>query len=115
MPDFETLIEDLAGRLGLGAAARPLTREGVALLFNGRGGLSGLLDRFRTAGLSSVVSSWIGGTNAAALPAAKIEEVLGTDVVSGIASGPVDPGHDVDHRQQPGVQRRHLDRRDVYR
>lgn len=83
---FDGLIEEVASKYGLGAQAGPLVREAVGIITGGPGGLAGCLDRLRSAGLSSEVTSWIGSTAAPALSAQTVQSALGGPVIDGIAS-----------------------------
>ncbi len=86
MSIFDTLIDDMAQRFGLGANAGPLVREALTLITGSQGGIGGFLNLFKTAGLSSDVASWVGHSNAAPLAAQQIEKVLGASALGGIAS-----------------------------
>ena len=86
MSIFDTLIDDMAQRFGLGANAGPLVREALTLITGSQGGIGGFLSLFKTAGLSSEIASWIGHSNAAPLAAQQIEKALGASVLGGIAS-----------------------------
>jgi uncharacterized protein YidB (DUF937 family) len=83
---FDGLIEEVASKYGLGGRAGALVREVVQVITGGPGGLAGCLDRLRSAGLSSEVASWIGGTGTTALSPQAAESALGSSVVSGIAN-----------------------------
>jgi OmpA-OmpF porin, OOP family len=86
MAMFDSAIEDLAGRFGLGAKAAPLLQEVVQLITRSGGGISGFIEKFRSAGLGSEASSWLGRTDGATLTAPQIEKALGASTVSSIAS-----------------------------
>ena len=60
--------------------------EVVHLITGSPGGLSGFLDKFRSAGLGSEVASWLGRTDGAALAGPQVERALGNTAVGGIAS-----------------------------
>jgi OmpA-OmpF porin, OOP family len=83
---FESEIEDVAGRFGLGAKAGPLLREVVQLITGSSGGIAGFIDKFRSAGLGSQVGSWLGRTDGAPLSASEVENVVGGNALRGIAS-----------------------------
>ena len=85
MATFDTLIDDLASRFGLGANARALVREVLTMISSSPGGLGGFLDKFKSAGLTSEVASWLGRPDAAPMAAGKIERALGATALSGIA------------------------------
>jgi uncharacterized protein YidB (DUF937 family) len=50
------------------------------------GGLGGLVGKFEQAGLGNVVSSWIGSGQNLPISADQLQNVLGSDAVSGIAA-----------------------------
>ncbi len=83
---FDNTIEDLAGRFGLGSKAGPLLQEVVQLITHSGGGIGGFIEKFRSAGLGSEVTSWLGRTDAAPLPGPQVERALGNSTVGGIAS-----------------------------
>ncbi len=86
MAMFDTLIDDLAGRFGLGANARMLVKEVLTMISTSQGGLGGFLDRLKSGGLTSEVASWLGSPNAAPIAAAPIERALGATALGGMAS-----------------------------
>ena len=86
MATFDTLIDDLAGRYGLGANARTVIREVLAMIANSPGGLGGFLDRLKSAGLTSDVASWLGRPDAAPLAAQRVEQALGSTALGGVVN-----------------------------
>ena len=86
MATFDTLIDDLAGRFGLGANARTLVKEVLTMISTSPGGLGGFLDKLKSAGLTSEVGSWLGRPDAAPIAAGQIERALGATALGGIAS-----------------------------
>src|SRR5215469_11700922 len=86
MAVFDNVIEDAAGRFGLGAKAGPLLREVVQLITGSPGGIGGFIDKFRSAGLGTQVASWLGRADGAALTGPQVEQALGSSVLGGIAS-----------------------------
>ena len=82
---FDGLIEEVASKYGLGAQAGPLVREAVGVMTGGPGGFAGCLDRLRSAGLGSEVTSWIGSTAAPALSAQTVQTAVGSSMIDGIA------------------------------
>jgi OmpA-OmpF porin, OOP family len=86
MATFDTLIDDLAGRFGLGVNARTLVKEVLTMISTSRGGLGGFLDRLKSGGLTSEVGSWLGRPDAAPIAAGQIERALGATALGGIAS-----------------------------
>ena len=83
---FDALINDVASRFGLGANAAPLVREVVNLVVGSRGGVAGFFENLKSAGLGSEVASWLGRTDAPALPTQQLERVVGASVLGAIAS-----------------------------
>jgi len=86
MATFDTLIDDLAGRFGLGANARTLVKEVLTMISTSQGGLDGFLDRLKSGGLTSEVGSWLGRPDAAPIAAGQIERALGATALGGVAS-----------------------------
>jgi outer membrane protein OmpA-like peptidoglycan-associated protein/uncharacterized protein YidB (DUF937 family) len=86
MAILDNVIEDVGSRFGLGPKAGLLLREVIQLITGSPGGVSGFMDKFRSAGLGSQVASWLGRTDGAALTAPQVESVLGSNVLGGIAS-----------------------------
>ena len=82
---FDSLIDDLANRFGLGATAAPLTREALALIVGAEGGLAGFLNLFKRAGLDAPVASWLGRSDPQPLTAGDLGKALGTPAIDGIA------------------------------
>jgi uncharacterized protein YidB (DUF937 family) len=54
-------------------------------LLNQAGGISGLMDKFNQAGLSDTFSSWVGTGENKAIQPDQLQQILGSDVVAGIA------------------------------
>lgn len=66
---FDTLIRDMADRFGLGDKAKDLVAMVLAYITNpANGGLSGLLERFRSAGLGGLADSWLSTTEESRTP-----------------------------------------------
>ncbi len=86
MATFDTLIDDLASRFGLGANARSLVKEILSMISSSPAGLGGFLDKFKSAGLTSEVATWLGRPDAAPMAAGEVERALGPTALSGIAS-----------------------------
>ncbi|HEY1864721.1 MAG TPA: OmpA family protein [Roseiarcus sp.] len=85
MATFDTLIDDLGSRFGLGVNARTLVKEVLTMISTSPGGLGGFLDKLKAGGLTSEVASWLGHPNAAPIAAAEVERALGATALSGIA------------------------------
>ncbi len=85
MATFDTLIDDLASRFGLGVNARSLVKEVLTMISTSPRGLSGFLDKLKSGGLTSEVASWLGRPDAAPIAAGQVERALGGAALSGIA------------------------------
>jgi outer membrane protein OmpA-like peptidoglycan-associated protein/uncharacterized protein YidB (DUF937 family) len=83
---FDTLITDIASRFGLGANAGSFVRAILNLVTSSPGGVGGFLDRLKSAGLGSEVSSWLGHTNAAPLAESQLDRAVGPTALGNIAS-----------------------------
>ena len=86
MTMIDHAIEDVAGRFGLGPKSGQLMQEVVRLITGSPGGVTGFIDKFRSAGLGSEVTSWLGRTDGAALAGPQVERALGSTALGGIAS-----------------------------
>lgn len=77
---LDNLIRDVSARWGLGDQGRPLTQMLVAYMSNpATGGLNGFLNRFRDAGMDSMVNSWVSNQATPEQPTAtQVESVLGS-------------------------------------
>jgi outer membrane protein OmpA-like peptidoglycan-associated protein/uncharacterized protein YidB (DUF937 family) len=85
MATFDTLIDDLASRFGLGVNARTLVKEVLTMISTSSGGLGGFLDKLKSGGLTSEVASWLGHPDAEPIAAGQVERALGASALSGIA------------------------------
>lgn len=75
---FEQIINQLASRFGLRDQAPELLRELLKYITSdGVGGISGFLERFRSAGFGNIVSSWLGSGSAQTLSSADVETAIG--------------------------------------
>jgi len=87
MGAMDLLVNDVESRFGLGGAkAGSLLTAILSLIQEQSGGLSGFLEKFRRAGLSDTVSSWLSGGTPAPVSADSLQNVLGSQTVSNIAS-----------------------------
>jgi uncharacterized protein YidB (DUF937 family) len=78
-------LQEIMGMVGnnpqlLAVAASLLSNDG------GAGGLGGLVAKFQQAGLGDVIGSWIGSGQNQAISGEQLGNVLGGDVLSGLAS-----------------------------
>lgn len=84
---FDSLINEAAEKFGLGGKAAPLLTSLLGIMTSEQsGGITGFLDRFRSAGLGDLVSSWIGGGENKTLSTGQLESALGSEMLSGLAS-----------------------------
>jgi outer membrane protein OmpA-like peptidoglycan-associated protein/uncharacterized protein YidB (DUF937 family) len=84
MATFDSLIDDLAGRFGLGVNARTLVKEVLTMISTSPGGVGGFLDKLKSGGLD--FGSWLGRPDAAPIATAQIEQALGATALGGLAS-----------------------------
>jgi outer membrane protein OmpA-like peptidoglycan-associated protein/uncharacterized protein YidB (DUF937 family) len=82
---LDNVISESGSRFGIGAAAEPLVRELLKVMTGGPGGLTAFLERFRSAGLSNEVASFVGGQNETPLAPQTVDTVMGETTVAGIA------------------------------
>ncbi|MGC2221852.1 MAG: OmpA family protein [Methylocella sp.] len=82
---FDKLIQEIGARYHLGPKGRLLVQETLDLIDRQPGGIGGFLDRFKAAGFTAEVASWVGGTEAVALSGQEVEKTLGSGVISEIA------------------------------
>ena len=76
---LDSLISDVGSRLGLGDQARPLIQMLLGKMADpATGGLPGFLDKFRSAGLGDMVTSWLGTSTAPMVPSTEqVESAMG--------------------------------------
>ncbi len=76
---FDTLIREMADRYGLGDKAKDVVAMVLAYVTDpAKGGLGGMLERFRSAGMGELVQSWVGSTDAPRSPTHdQVESVFG--------------------------------------
>lgn len=76
---FDIIIREAASRFGLGDKAATLVQTVVAYAINkDTGGITGLIQRFRDAGLGEIAQSWVaGGTQAKAINNEQSEVMFG--------------------------------------
>jgi len=79
-------IGSLGGPGGFGDLGNIAGALGGLLANNGDlGGLGGLVSKFDQAGMGDVIGSWIGTGQNAPISGGQLQQVLGNDVISGIA------------------------------
>jgi len=87
MDDITNVLSQLGGH-GSGAAGDSLASAGgISAALAGVGGLDGLLDKLRGAGLGEAVDSWVSKDDNQELAPEALGAALGPDTVQQIASG----------------------------
>lgn len=87
MGAMDLLVNEVESRFGLGGAkAGSLLAAILSLIQEQSGGLAGFLDKFRRAGLLDTVSGWLSGGTPTPVSADSLQNVLGSQTVSNIAS-----------------------------
>ncbi len=83
---YDNLLSEAGREYGLGNKAGLLLREVLGFMTAEReGGITGFIDRFRRAGLSDIVDSWIGTGPSLPISTNQVESALGPSFVSGLA------------------------------
>ena len=85
MAIFDSLIAEIGSKFGLGAKSSALIAEVIRSMTSEPGGVAGFLDRFKNAGLASLVSSWLGNKNPDPMSNQQVEQGLGTSIINMIA------------------------------
>ena len=88
------LLDSVVGMLSGGTPGQPgpqaaLLQAALAMLASdgqGGGGLSGLVAKFQQGGLGDVVGSWVGSGQNMPVSADQLQQVLGSDALSGLAA-----------------------------
>ncbi len=84
---LDELKSGLAEKLGGGANLNSMLDHAMALINNPEtGGLSGLVETFKSKGLGDVVSSWIGTGQNLPVSVDQIKQVLGSEKIQEIAA-----------------------------
>jgi outer membrane protein OmpA-like peptidoglycan-associated protein/uncharacterized protein YidB (DUF937 family) len=86
MVTFDNLADEIDARYCLGPKAAPLIEETNRLVSKQPGGIGGFLRKFRAAGFVVEVASWLGGCDPVPLSGQEVEQTLGSEVVSRIAT-----------------------------
>ena len=89
---LDGLLSSVLGKaLGGGQQGNALLEAAMGLLNNPQsGGLNGLLDKFKASGLGDQAASWVGKGENAAVSGDQIQNALGGDFISQIASKCID-------------------------
>jgi OOP family OmpA-OmpF porin len=85
MMTLNEIIDEVTSKYGLGSQGGPLVGEVLRLVTSSQGGVGGFIDRLKGAGLSTLVSSWLGRTDAAPLSVPQVEGALGKGTIDQIA------------------------------
>jgi len=81
-----TIVMSLLGKFVLGGGSKSSLMTGLVEFVNQQaGGLSGLVQRFNTAGVGDIVTSWIGKGKNEAIDSPTLQKVLGTAAVNALA------------------------------
>jgi outer membrane protein OmpA-like peptidoglycan-associated protein/uncharacterized protein YidB (DUF937 family) len=84
---IDALIDQVAGRFGLGAdKVRQLLGMLTGLMFNQPGGFAGFLDRFKQQGMGDMVQSWMGGGPKQPISPGQVETALGASAIGDMSS-----------------------------
>jgi outer membrane protein OmpA-like peptidoglycan-associated protein/uncharacterized protein YidB (DUF937 family) len=86
MPTFDTLVHEMESRYSLGSTASPAIQETLRLITERPGGIGRFVRRFKAAGFSVEVASWLQGSDPVPLSGQEVEQTLGSEVVAGIAN-----------------------------
>ncbi len=86
MSTFDNLVHEIEKRYCLGPKAESLIQETVQLVSKQPGGLRGLVRKFKAAGFTVEVASWLDGSELVPLSGQEVEQALGSDAVSKIAA-----------------------------
>ena len=83
---LDSVVKDVGSQLGISSSSAGAVLSGLLSVISLEdGGVGGFLDRFRRAGVGSLVASWFGG-DVKAVSADAVEGALGHDTIDGIAS-----------------------------
>ena len=83
---LDSVVSDVGGQLGISSSSvSSVLSELLAFINREDGGVGGFLERFRRAGVGSLVNSWLGG-DTKAIAVDTVESALGRDTISGIAN-----------------------------
>ena len=85
---LDEMVKGLAGKVlgGGGGTQNPLLEIALSLLTNPQtGGLGGLVETFKSKGLSDIMSSWVGTGQNLPISGNQIQEVLGSGLIEQFA------------------------------
>jgi uncharacterized protein YidB (DUF937 family) len=83
---FDSVINEARAKFNLGDKANVLLSVLLAKITDkSRGGLGGFLERFNTAGLSGIASSWMNSGANTSISGEQLESALGSEIIQDIA------------------------------
>lgn len=86
MSFFENMAKGVLDKLSGEGAANPLLETVMGLVSNPEtGGLSGMLENFKSKGLGDIIASWIGTGENQPISSDQILNVIGKDQISNLA------------------------------
>ena len=86
MSAIDLVMDEVQSRFGLsGTKANSLLSGLLSFITQQSGGISGFIERFRSAGLGDVLTSWFSGATRS-LSTEQVESVLGSSTISNLAS-----------------------------
>lgn len=80
------ILKTLGSALGGEDKGGDLVSVVMNLIGSQSGGLNGLIEKFTSKGLGDVVGSWVGNGKNLPISAEQIQDVFGSDLLSGLAS-----------------------------
>jgi uncharacterized protein YidB (DUF937 family) len=76
----------ILGALGGPGGGNTAALGAVMALIQGQGGLSGILEKFKAAGLANIVSSWVGTGANLPISADQVQKVFGNAAIGNVAT-----------------------------
>ena len=86
MDDFTRMLGGVGDAPDGSTGTPPVALLGLASAIGGQGGIDGILDKLRGAGLGAQVDSWIGGNANEAIPPQQLGNALGPDTVQKLSA-----------------------------
>ena len=84
---FDSLIQEVAKKFGLGNKASWVLSALLGLMFNkSGGGLSGFLSKLTSDGLGEIVNSWVGKEDSMVVNSTQVKSAIGSDFINNLAS-----------------------------
>lgn len=71
---------------GLGGEKKNDLLTGISEILGGQGGLQNLISQFDAKGLGDIIGSWVGTGQNKSISAEQIQNILGSDALTGIAA-----------------------------